>query len=121
MKLSEIIKTYREENRLSQREFARMCELSNSLISILEMGVNPQTGKVPDPDLRTLRRLAYGMGLKDHRELLDMIRGETINQGELSELEQSVVTAFRSADPGTRSAVCKLLDVEEKTPAHSAG
>lgn len=63
MKLSEILKTYREENDLSQREFAKKCGLSNSLISILEMGKNPQTGKAIDPDMRTYRRIADGMGI----------------------------------------------------------
>ena len=63
MKLSDLIKNYREENGISQREFARRCGLSNSLISILEMGVNPQTGKPTEPDARTYRRLANGMGM----------------------------------------------------------
>lgn len=63
MKLSEVLKTYRKENDLSQREFAKKCGLSNSLISILEMGKNPQTGKAIDPDMRTYRRIAEGMGI----------------------------------------------------------
>jgi len=67
MKLSDILKQYREENDLSQREFAKRCELSNSLISILEKGYNPQTGNPVDPDSRTYRRLADGMGITERR------------------------------------------------------
>ena len=63
MKLEEVIKQYREENDISQREFARRCGLSNSLISIFEMGINPQTGKRIHPDLETYRKLANGMGM----------------------------------------------------------
>lgn len=63
MKLSELVKQYREENNLSQREFGRRCDLSNSLISILEMGKNPQTGKPMTPDFLTYRKLANGMGM----------------------------------------------------------
>jgi transcriptional regulator with XRE-family HTH domain len=63
MELREVLKKFREENGLSQREFAKRCELSNSLISILEMGVNPQTGKKASPDLITYKKLAYGMGI----------------------------------------------------------
>lgn len=63
MELREILLKYREENKLSQREFARRCGLSNSLISILEMGVNPQTGKKMAPDLETYRKLASEMGM----------------------------------------------------------
>lgn len=63
MKLSELIKQYREENNISQREFGRRCDLSNSLISILEMGKNPQTQKAMTPDFATYRKLANGMGM----------------------------------------------------------
>lgn len=61
MKLSEMVKYYRAVNQISQRELARRCGLSNSLISLMEMGVNPQTGKEMSPDLETYRKLAYGM------------------------------------------------------------
>ena len=63
MRLEELIKKYREDNDISQREFARRCGLSNSLISIFEMGKNPQTGKRISPDLETYRKLANGMGM----------------------------------------------------------
>ena len=63
MKLEELIKKYREDNDISQREFARRCDLSNSLISLFEMGKNPQTGKAISPDLETYRKLANGMGM----------------------------------------------------------
>lgn len=61
MKLSEILKSYRAENKISQRELARRCGLSNSLISLMEMGKNPQTGKTMSQDLGTYKKLAEGM------------------------------------------------------------
>ena len=67
MKLEDVIKKYREEHDMSQREFARRCGLSNSLISILEMGKNPQTGKKINPDFETYRKLANGMGTSVHK------------------------------------------------------
>ena len=63
MELKDVLKNFREKNKISQREFARRCDLSNSLISILEMGTNPQTGKKMSPDLVTYRKLASGMGV----------------------------------------------------------
>ena len=63
MELKDVLKNFREKNKISQREFARRCDLSNSLISILEMGTNPQTGKKMSPDLVTYRKLASGMGI----------------------------------------------------------
>lgn len=63
MELKNVIKKFREDNKISQREFSRRCNLSNSLISILEMGINPQTGKKMSPDLVTYKKLAAGMGM----------------------------------------------------------
>ena len=66
MKLGDIIIEYREQNNLSQREFARRCGLSNSLISIIEKGYNPQTGKEISPDLETYASIAKVMGISMH-------------------------------------------------------
>ena len=63
MKLGDLIIKYREDNKLSQREFARRADLSNSLISIIERGYNPQTGKEMSPDLETYQRIAAAMGM----------------------------------------------------------
>ena len=39
----------------------------------------------------------------------------------LSKTERSIIIAYRRADDGRKEAVRHLLDVDEKTPAHSAG
>ena len=72
MDLKDILIQYREENRISQREFARRCGLSNAQISILEYGKNKQTGRKPTPDIITLKKLADGMGIS-LQSLLDSI------------------------------------------------
>lgn len=63
MKLGELIIQYRKDNHLSQREFAGRCHLSNSLISIIEKGINPQTGKTMAQDLETYAKIANAMGI----------------------------------------------------------
>lgn len=63
MKLGDLIIQYRKENKLSQREFSRRCGLSNSIISIIEKGVNPQTGKPSLPDMATYNKIASAMGI----------------------------------------------------------
>ena len=72
MDLKDILIKYREENRISQRELARRCGLSNAQISILEYGKNKQTGRKPTPDIITLKKLSDGMGMQ-LQALLDMI------------------------------------------------
>lgn len=62
MTLSELIKSYRQEHEISQRQFAIICKLSNGYISMLEKGVNPGTMQPLVPTLPVLKKLADGMG-----------------------------------------------------------
>lgn len=63
MTLGMIIKEYRERNRLSQRQFALMCDVSNGYISMLEEGRNPKTNEPIVPSLATMKKLAKAMGI----------------------------------------------------------
>ncbi len=63
MNLGELIKTYRLENGLSQRQFAILCGLSNGYISMLENGKNPSTNEPITPTLTQLQKIAVGMQL----------------------------------------------------------
>lgn len=63
MKLSEIVKKYRESHDLSQRQFGAQCGLSTGYISLIEKEINPQTGKPMVPSLPVMNKLSIGMGL----------------------------------------------------------
>ena len=93
MKLKDLLKNYREENDISQREFARRCGLSHGTISLLEMGVNPQTGEKIEPDLRTYRRLADGMGITT-ADLSKMLKTDNIVLGSMSEEDMQRLEAL---------------------------
>lgn len=67
MKLSVIITDYRNQAKISQREFARRCGLSNSYISFIENEYNPRTGKPITPTLEQYQKIAAGMGLSVHQ------------------------------------------------------
>ena len=73
MKLSELIINYRKRMNISQREFSRKCDLSNTYISFLENENNPKTGKPIIPTLEQYKKLADGMGISVQElfELLD--------------------------------------------------
>ena len=140
MKLSELLKQYRYENKISQRELARRCGLSNSLISLMEMGVNPQTGKEMSPDLETYRKIADCLGVSIQKlfetlgtdakvsmyigkqasmdvsaELYEDIIWRGKKKGAVDVLldpeERNLIRAYREADKGTAAAVRKLLDI----------
>lgn len=72
MDLKDIIINFRTENGISQREFAKRCGLSNAQISILEYGMNKQTGRKPTPDIITLKKISDGMCIP-LQSLLDQI------------------------------------------------
>lgn len=61
MELGEKIKAYRREHDISQREFARRCNLSNGYISMLESGNNPATGESISPTITILKSIAAAM------------------------------------------------------------
>lgn len=63
MTLGDLIRQYREEHGLSQRQFAQICGLSNGYISLLELGYNRRTGKPVSPMLTQFHKLAKGMGM----------------------------------------------------------
>lgn len=72
MNLGDLIRNYREEHSLSQRQFADICDLSNGYISILEKGSNPNTGKPVTPTIPQLKKLASGLGMT-MSEMLELV------------------------------------------------
>lgn len=63
MKLGEIIKKYREEHGLSQREFAKKAGLSPTYIWYVEQDKHPQTGKPINPSLPSLSKIARALDM----------------------------------------------------------
>ena len=70
MKLGEIIRQYRAEHSLSQRQFAKRSGLSHSYIPLLEKGQNP-SGDPLTPSIPVLKQLADAMDLS-LRDLMAM-------------------------------------------------
>ena len=62
MDLSEAVKEYRKEHRYSLREFADLCGLSHVQIYRIEQGAKTD-GKPFEPKIKTLKKLAAGMGI----------------------------------------------------------
>ena len=61
MRIGERVQQFREQHGLSQREFARRCDLSNGIISFIENGERPN-GEPYIPRFATIRKIARGMG-----------------------------------------------------------
>lgn len=63
MELGRIVKEYRKEEGLSQRQFADLCGVSNGYISMIEEGKNPKTNEPIQPSLPMLKKLACAMDI----------------------------------------------------------
>lgn len=61
MTLADYLKKYRSENDISQRELAKKCEISNSLISLIEQG------RQMELSIRNYKALAKGTGVTLHQ------------------------------------------------------
>lgn len=61
MRLSEIVKRYREEHNMSKRQFAKVCGISHTQVSRIEEGKNT-AGQEFIPSIDTLQAVASGIG-----------------------------------------------------------
>jgi len=121
MELGEMIRNYRTENKISQREFARRSGLSHALISILEIGTNRQTGKKPTPDMETYKKIAYAMGITVHELFENIGDSEMVFIGERRENHPIVIPdsdTFRkiifALSPSDYETVMSIFDKTEK-------
>lgn len=71
MKLSEIIKQYRSINKISMREFAKKCGVSNAYISLIE------SEDTKSPTLEMIAKLAKGMCMQMN-DLIDMMNDDVV-------------------------------------------
>lgn len=87
MTLGEIIREYREENNLSQRQFAERCGLSNAYISILEKNESPKTKEAPSPTLAVFKDIAEELGISVH-ELMTKANETKVSMGQKMQYSQ---------------------------------
>ena len=113
MTLGEVIKKYREDNDISQREFARMTGLSNSYISQLEMYMNSKNGQPIKPQLETYKAVADAMGITIDA-LFCMVDDMEISlrkmpAAEGSELDQKIMNLVYQLPEDLKESVYDLL------------
>ena len=125
MKLGEIICNYRNEHKLSQRQFAKKCGgLSNGYVSMLENDLNPTTNKSIAPSLDKLKCIAQGMdmSLNDLLEIADDMPVELYPNGvSISNSESVSKSRNVSIKEGLSSkaiALAKLYDSLDEYGQH---
>jgi len=118
MTVGEIIKQYREEHGMSQRDFAQASGLSNTYIMRLERGIQGR-GADHAPKFGTLSQIAGAMGL-EYNDLLGMIDDEVIVRsrparpvidGEaVTDDEEDLIRRYRDLSAAGRGRLRDYLD-----------
>lgn len=112
MKVGELIRQFREENNISQREFSRRSGISNSNVSIIEAGFNNQTGKPPKLTYETYLRIAKAMGISTTALFLqidDEIDFDTIGELKLPERHQRLLEASQDLTDEELDVAIKMI------------
>ena len=125
MTLGAILKSYREENGLSLRDFAKKSGVSNSYLSMLETGRQPSSGRPIVPTLTKLNQIAVAMGMRVD-DLIAAVDDMPVRIDEnkavapaavgleLSPLEVQLVTRFRALPQGERNLILRSLGLDEE-------
>lgn len=114
MTLGEIIKGFREERDLSQRQFAEACGVSNGYISMLERNVNPKTGQPMVPSLTAIKKIAAVMGITAN-DLLDQMDDVPIEITDVEELINEAPTVIDSERLAEFIELFELLSNDQKS------
>lgn len=86
MHLGEIIKEFREANKLSMAKFAEMANVSKAYISVLERNKRPDTEKPVIPSIPVIKNVAEAMGMS-FDDLFNMLEDNQV----VSVVDDSVV------------------------------
>ena len=120
MELSKIIEQYLKIENVSVEELAKKCGFSKGYISMLKNGINPRSKKPIAPTLKSLEKLAYGMGM-DIDNLLIMLNGtqkislsSENDSFSLSDIEKEIIIEYRKTDDISREMVHRVLGIKEK-------
>lgn len=108
MKISEVIKNYREQNNLSIRQFAERCRLSPRQILLIENEFNPQTGNNNSPKISTLEKVAKGMNMT----LMQLLSYEYDNSmsATIPELQREIANLSPEQQQAVLSMIQTLID-----------
>lgn len=102
MRLGEIVEKYRTERKMSQRQFAEICDLSNGYISMLEKNINPKTGQPVVPTVPSIKKIADAMHMSMH-DLFTM--ADDIPVGLYDDMEENKTPTTKKSSGRTQEFV----------------
>ncbi len=113
MKLSQLVKKYRQENKLTMQQFADKVGFSKGYISMVENEYNPQSGKPISPSLEAYKAFAKGLDIDvdDLIKIVDPNSTVYINKQESKGIKIPVLGDVAAGVP--IEAIEDIIDYEE--------
>jgi transcriptional regulator with XRE-family HTH domain len=126
MDISTIIKEYREQNKMSLRDFAQKCGVSHSYVAMLEARKNSKTGEPIVPTLAKLQKIANGLDITlnnlfaicdDMPVSLSLIEHKSTapTENELSEDDAELLSLINKMPPDMKAMYKEALRAALKT------
>ena len=110
MKLGEIIRQYRQRNRISMGDFAKSAGLSKPYVSMLEADKNSKTGKPIKPSAETLSKVSFAVGMTMDELLIKLDDEESdLRQSEFTEEEIKLISNYRNLNVNNRQAIDVMI------------
>ena len=116
MKIGNLIKQYRKENKITLRDFAKICGTSHSYIAMLENDKNSKTGEPIVPSLTMLSKLSQGMGMTLN-ELINICDDMPVSLAPESNLNLQLFAEKNSPDLELTEGERMLVDLFRQIPA----
>lgn len=108
MVLGDIILAYRKKYQLSQREFAKLCNISYTYVSALEKNFDYRTNKPISPTLDTIKKVASAINtpIENILKMLDDTQPITLNA--------TLINVYSSVHAGIpNEMIDNIVDTEE--------
>ena len=116
MHIGEYINNYLLTNKISQRQFAKQCGLSNGYISMLINNVNPKTGRPIIPSLSALLSISRAMGItiddlfdRVDDMLVDISVAKNLPTAKSSEHLDEYIELFLQLSPEQQTLVISMI------------
>lgn len=116
MKLGEILKSYREEHKMSMDAFCELSDLTKGYISMLEKNEHPKTKKPIIPSYETIEKIAKGMQISvdDLIDMLDDNQEIQINATPSTLLKTDIQQIYDQLQPPRQEKVLVYADSQLK-------
>lgn len=116
MHIGEYINNYLLENKISQRQFAKRCGLSNGYISMLINNTNPKTGRPIIPSLTAMLAISRAMGItiddlfeRVDDMLVDISVAKNLPTAKRSEHLDEYIELFQQLPPQQQALVISMI------------